>query len=160
MMKAYNHRQRDKQIDMSNKHSVVDMPEVLLNKQSEFPMFYLVDCQDFVAMYMADEFAECTSSVRAQDLPVLMVYRQRGEGLLLDPEEVYRRKLQDAQGGENLLACLEFMLAKMKAYRGVPSDKSVLYAEEMLFRFNCRENDSAWGSIASATEQPGGETLN
>lgn len=160
MMTTFNQQQRATRIAECNQGPNVTWSVEAFVKQGEYPMFYLVDCGGFVAMYLAEEYSHYVQTVQALDLPVLMVYRRNGEGMLLDPEGVYRRQLQGSDGGEKALACLEFMLSKMKSYRGVPGDRSVLYAEEMLFRFNCRDNDCAWESIATATEQAGGKSLN
>jgi len=160
VMAAYNQRQRVSKIAERNQGRASTSSVEAFAKQGEYPMFYLVDGGDFVAMYLAEEFTHYVQTVQALNLPVLMVYRRNGEGMLLDPESVYRRQLLGSDGGEKTLACLEFMLSKMKSYRGVPGDKSVLYAEEMLFRFNCRDDDCAWESIASATEKAGGKSLN
>lgn len=115
----------------------------------EYPMFYLVDFSEFVVMYMPEEFARHAEELKAQQHPVLMVYRKQEGGVLLDPDAVYRRMLWSAEKDHQCLACLEFMLKRMKAYRGIPSDKASLYAEEMLFRYNCRDREFALNILES-----------
>lgn len=126
----------------------------------EFPMFYLVDHVEFIGMYMADDFSRYAAQWQLLKLPVLMVYRLQEGGVLLEPDAVYRRMLWNAEKGHNCLSCLEFMLRHMKTYRGIPGDKSALYAEEMLFRYNCRDRGFALDYLDPAGTRDGEKTMN
>lgn len=154
-IKDYNRQLKSTLLHEEGLQSRAERHVELIGKSGEFPMFYLVECEDTVVICQADEIDRAFSALKNQELPVLMVYRRQGESLLLDPEDIYRRMLCGQEQGDRCLACLDFMLKKMKAYRGVHEAKSSLYAEEMLFRFNCRDKTDVWRSLLPALEDEG-----
>lgn len=112
-----------------------------------FPIFYLADFGECIAMYRADEFAHYEKALRESNIPVLMVYRKSDKGLRLDPDELFRTMLWGEGDGSGCRECLDYMLRLMKTYRGVHGEKADLYVEEMIFRFNCRDRSVALGLL-------------
>lgn len=122
-------------------------------------MFYLVDLDDSIGLYMADELPPQGITPNREGQAVLMVYRRDPGGVSLEPDSVFRRLLSPAPGGERCIDCLDAMLEMMKPYRGIPADKTRLYVEEMLFRYNCRDRVVAMRCLDPAAAPQGGETV-
>ncbi len=129
-------------------------------KTGEFPMFYLVEKDERVVMVLPEEIATGINVLEGQKLPVVLVYRRSPGGLQLEQEHVFRRRLGESGMGDRCIDCLEFMLEMMRPYRGIPTEKALLYLEEMLFRYNCRDRVDAYRVLQAATSEDCGTILN
>jgi len=129
-------------------------------RAGEVPMFYLVECSEGVVMFLPGEFDSYRDSVGDHMPPVILVYRRSPGGLQLEQEDVFRRRLGEHDSAERCIECLEFMLEMMKPYRGIPGDKTQLYIEEMLYRYNCRSREEAYRYLQTATLEDCGNIVN
>lgn len=129
-------------------------------KTGEFPMFYLVEKDERVVMVLPEEIASGMHALEDLKLPVVLVYRRTAGGVQLEQEHVFRRRLWESGMGDRCIDCLEFMLEMMKPYRGIPTEKALLYLEEMLFRYNCRDRVEAYQVLQAATSEDCATILN
>jgi len=128
---------------------------IILGK-GEYPLFYLVGKDQHVSIYQPEEFEKHLSFPSTRKLSVLMVYQRNKVSGGFDPGNIYRRVLSDDAGDSSCKDCLQFMLEKMKAYRGIPADRLQLYLEEMVFRFNCRNRVDAMRHLISEGQKISG----